>query len=153
MKALPHLLMATALVATPALFPAAVSAADLIVGFTLDADTLDPANHRKRETETIIRNMYDGLLTRDANMLVVPEIAESMTQISPTEYDFKIRSGIKFHDGSELTAEDVKFTFDRVVQEGGMGDGVTSPRKGLMGPVASVTVTAPDTVRFTLSEP
>jgi peptide/nickel transport system substrate-binding protein len=152
MKALPRLLMATALAATPALFPSAVVAEDLIVGFTLDADTLDPANHRKRETETIIRNLYDGLLTRDANMLVVPEIAESMTQVSATEYDFKIRAGVMFHDGSTLTAEDVKYTLDRVVVENAMG-GQTSPRQGLMGPVASVSVTAPDTVRITLKEP
>ena len=58
MTALPRLLMATALAALPIL-PAPVAAEDLIVGFTLDADTLDPANHRKRETETVIRNMYD----------------------------------------------------------------------------------------------
>ncbi|SDF70694.1 peptide/nickel transport system substrate-binding protein [Salipiger thiooxidans] len=128
-------------------------AADLTVGFTLDADTLDPANHRKRETETIIRNLYDGLVTRDSNMVVVPEIAESITQVSPTEYDFKLRQGVKFHDGSEMTAEDVKFTFDRITQDGGMGDGVTSPRQGLMGPVASVDIVADDTVRISLSEP
>ena len=72
MKALPHLLLATALATCPGIFPAAVWAEDLIIGFTLDADTLDPANHRKRETETIIRNIYDGLLMRDANMFVVP---------------------------------------------------------------------------------
>lgn len=152
MKQLPRLLMATALAASPAIFSSTATAEDLVIGFTLDADTLDPANHRKRETETIIRNIYDGLLTRDPNMLVVPEIAESMTQVSATEYDFKIRPGIKFHDGSTLTAEDVKFTLDRVTVEGAM-EGQTSPRKGLMGPVASVTVTAPDTVRITLSEP
>jgi peptide/nickel transport system substrate-binding protein len=99
MTALSRLMMATALATCP-VAPAAL-AADLIVGFTLDADTLDPANHRKRETETIIRNIHDGLLTRDPNMVVVPEIAESMTQVSPTVYDFKIRSGIKFHDGSD----------------------------------------------------
>ncbi|MFC7705443.1 ABC transporter substrate-binding protein [Plastorhodobacter daqingensis] len=152
MKTLPRLLMATALAFSPALMPTTVSAADLIVGFTRDADTLDPANHRNRETETIIRNLHDGLLTRDANMLVVPEIAESMTQISATEYEFKIRSGIKFHDGSEMTAEDVKFTLDRIALEGAMG-GQTSPRQSLIGPVASVEVTAPDTVRIVLSEP
>ncbi|MCF8486999.1 MAG: ABC transporter substrate-binding protein [Rhodobacteraceae bacterium] len=152
MNALPRLLLATALATCPGIFPAAVLAEDLIIGFTLDADTLDPANHRKRETETIIRNIYDGLLTRDANMLVVPEIAESMTQVSATEYDFKIRSGIKFHDGTMLTAEDVKFTLDRITVEGAMG-GQTSPRQGLMGPVASVEVTAADTVRITLKEP
>lgn len=151
MTRLHKLLTASALAFCTAM-PAAW-AADLTVGFTLDADTLDPANHRKRETETIIRNMYDGLLTRDSNMIVVPEIAESITQVSPTEYDFKLRKGVKFHDGSEMTAEDVKFTFDRVTQDGGMGDGVTSPRQGLMGPVASVDIVAEDTVRITLSEP
>ncbi|MDT8858088.1 ABC transporter substrate-binding protein [Paracoccaceae bacterium Fryx2] len=150
MTTLQRLMTATALALCPVL-PA--QAADLIVGFTLDADTLDPANHRKRETETVIRNLYDGLLTRDANMVVVPEIAESMTQVSPTVYDFKIRSGIKFHDGTEMTAEDVKFTLDRVTVEGAMGDGQTSPRQSLMGPVASVEVLDGTTVRINLKEP
>lgn len=153
MNALPRLLLATALAASPALLPDRVAADDLIVGFTLDADTLDPANHRKRETETIIRNLYDGLVTRDANMLVVPELAESITQVSATEYDFRIRKGVKFHDGTDLTAEDVKFTLDRVVKDGGMAEGVTSPRQGLMGPVSSIDVIDGDTVRITLKEP
>ncbi|WP_313137576.1 ABC transporter substrate-binding protein [Paracoccus jeotgali] len=133
------------------LTPAA--AVDLRIGFSVDADTLDPANHRNRPNETIIRNMFDGLLTRDSQMKVVPEIAESIVQVSPTEYDFKIRSGVKFHDGTEMTAEDVKFTLDRVVQEGGMGDGQTSPRQGLMGPVDKVDVVDGNTVRITLTEP
>jgi peptide/nickel transport system substrate-binding protein len=150
MKSLYRALLASAVVLATAL-PAA-HAADLVVGFTLDADTLDPANHRKRETETIIRNMYDGLLTRDPDMKVVPEIAESYVQVSPTVYDFKIRSGIKFHDGSEMTAEDVKFTLDRITVEGAM-EGQTSPRQGLMGPVESVEVVDASTVRINLKEP
>lgn len=151
MTRLNRLFLASALafsVAAPA-----VMAQDLTVGFTLDADTLDPANHRKRETETLIRNIYDGLLTRDGDMKVVPEIAESMTQVSPTEYDFKIRQGIKFHDGSDMTVEDVKFTLDRIVLEGGMGGGVTSPRQGLTGPVDKVDILDDTTVRITLKEP
>ncbi|MBW6507542.1 MAG: ABC transporter substrate-binding protein [Rhodobacteraceae bacterium] len=150
MTTLQRLLLASAMALGPVATGA--QAADLVVGFTLDADTLDPANHRKRETETIIRNLYDGLLTRDANMVVVPEIAESMTQVSPTVYDFKIRPGIKFHDGTAMTAEDVKFTLDRVTVENAM-EGVTSPRQSLMGPVASVEVVGDDTVRITLKEP
>lgn len=145
-----QLMMATALALCP-IFPA--QAADLMVGFTLDADTLDPANHRKRETETIIRNLYDGLVTRDASMVVVPELAESIKQVSPTVYDFKIRSGVKFHDGTEMTAVDVKFTLDRITVEGAMGDGQTSPRQSLMGPVASVEIVDGITVRITLKEP
>lgn len=151
MKTLHKMLTAAAVAAcfgTPAAW-----ATDLTVGFTLDANTLDPANHRKRETETIIRNMYDGILTRDANMKVVPQIAESMVQVSPTVYDFKIRKGIKFHDGSDLTADDVKFTIDRITEDGGMGNGQTSPRQSLMGPVAGTEVIDGDTVRITLKEP
>ena len=51
-------------------------AAELRVGFTTDPLTLDPANHRSRETENIIRNMYDGVLTRDSKMTIEPELAE-----------------------------------------------------------------------------
>ncbi|GGH63319.1 ABC transporter substrate-binding protein [Frigidibacter albus] len=147
-----HRIALASTVALCAAMPVA-EAKDLTVGFTLDADTLDPANHRKRETETIIRNLYDGIVTRDANMQVVPEIAESMTQVSPTEYDFKIREGIKFHDGTEMTAEDVKFSLDRITVDGAMGDGQTSPRQGLMGPVDKVEVIDGTTVRITLKEP
>ena len=131
----------------------AVQAQELIVGFTYDPDTLDPANHRNRETQTVIRNMYDGILTRDSEMNIHPEIAESFEQVSPTVYDFKIRSGITFHDGTPLTVEDVKFTLDRLTQEGGMGDGQTSPRQSLVGPVESVEIIGDDTVRINLSEP
>jgi peptide/nickel transport system substrate-binding protein len=136
-----------------ALWPAAaVQAQDIVVGFTADALTLDPANHRHRDTETIIRNMSDGLLTRDPNMQVVPELAESFSQFSPVLYEFKLRQGVKFHSGDEMTAEDVAFTFNRIVQEGAMG-GETSPRKGLLGPVESVEVIDAETVHFHLASP
>lgn len=131
----------------------AAHASEVRVGFSSDADTLDPANHRNRETETIIRNMYDGLVTRDSAMNVVPEIAESFTQVSPTVYEFKLRGGVKFHDGSDLTAEDIKFTFDRLITEGAMGDDQTSPRKSLLGPLQSVDIVDATTLRFNLESP
>jgi peptide/nickel transport system substrate-binding protein len=145
-----RLLLATAVAAF--LPSAGLQASDIRVGFTTDALTLDPANHRNRDTETIIRNLYDGILTRDGDMKIVPEIAESWTQTSPTTFEFVIRKGIKFHDGSELTAEDVKFTLDRLTVEGAMGDGQTSPRKSLLGPLQSVAVDG-DKLTVTLSEP
>lgn len=130
-----------------------LQAEELRIGFARDADTLDPGNHRNRETETIIRNMYDGVLTRDSSMVIHPEIAESYKQVSPTEYDFVIRDGIKFHDGSDLTVEDVKFTLERLFEEGGMGDGQTSPRQSLLGPMESVEILDSNTLRVHLSEP
>ena len=57
-----------------------------------------------------------------------------------------------FHDGSDLTAEDVKFTFDRLTKEGAMG-GQTSPRQSLLGPLQDVEVVDDHTVRFKLASP
>ncbi|WP_299614871.1 ABC transporter substrate-binding protein [Pelagibius sp.] len=131
---------------------AAAEAAELRIGFTADALTLDPANHRNRETQTIIRNMHDGLLTRDSQMNVVPELAESWTALDPTTYEFKLRRGVAFHDGSPMTAADVKFTFDRLTGEGAM-DGQTSPRKSLLGPLKEVKVIDDRTFHMILEEP
>lgn len=134
------------------LIAGSASAADLRVGFSQDALTLDPANHRKRETETIIRNMCDGLLTRDSAMNIVPEVAESYKQIDARTWELKLRKGVKFHSGAVLTADDVKFTLDRLTQDNAMG-GQTSPRKDLLGPVSGVDVVDPQTVRIRLSSP
>ena len=142
-----NLVLATASAAIIALPLADATAADIRVGYTQDAKTLDPANHRSRITEGIIRNMYDGLVARDDQMRVWPELAESYNQIDETTYDFKLRKGVKFHDGSEMTSEDVKFTFDRLTKDGAMG-GQTSPRKSLLGPMAETSVVDKYTVRF-----
>jgi len=49
----------------------------IVVGLYQDVISLDPANHRNRTSETVIRNMFDGLVTRGPDMKIVPEIAES----------------------------------------------------------------------------
>lgn len=126
----------------------------LVVGIRATIESLDPANHRNRIAETVIRNMFDGLVTRTPDGRVVPEIAESWEAISPTLWEFKIRKGITFHNGEPLTADDVKFTFDRIITEGGLGNGKSSPRKaGLLDPVTKVEKVDDYTVRFHLSAP
>lgn len=132
--------------------PTSAAAQELRVGFTVDAMTLDPANHRNRETQTIIRNMYDGVLTRDSKMNILPELAESWTQIDPQTYEFKIRQGVTFHDGTPMTVEDIKFTFERLTVENAMG-GQTSPRKSLLGPLDTIEIVDDQTVRMNLSAP
>ena len=127
-------------------------AAELKVGFSADALTMDPGNHRNRETETIIRNMYDGLLTRDAAMRVVPQLLESWEAIDSRTYEARLRKGIRFHDDSPLTADDVQFTFERLIKPGAVA-GRTSPRKSLLGPLKSVQVLDPYTIRFVLNKP
>lgn len=134
------------------ILPAAAGATDLRVGISQDIVTLDPANHRSRITESAIHNIYDAVVTRTDSMQVVPEIAESFTQIDAVTWEAKIRPGITFHDGSPLTAEDVAFTFDRLTKDGAM-DGQTSPRKSLVGPVADTEIVDELTVRFRLANP
>lgn len=114
--------------------------------------TMDPGNYRDRDTETVIRNVFDALVTRTWDGEVIPEIAESWETPDPTTYVFKIREGIKFHNGEALDADDVVFTFERILQENGIG-GQTSPRLGLLGPLASVVKNDDYTVTFTLENP
>ncbi|MBM3526335.1 MAG: ABC transporter substrate-binding protein, partial [Alphaproteobacteria bacterium] len=122
------------------------------VGYSSDVVTLDPGNHRSRVTESVLLNIYDAVVARTDDMRVVPEIAESLTQIDARTWEAKLRRGIKFQDGSEMTAADVKFTFDRLTKDGAM-DGKTSPRKSLVGPLADTVVVDSHTVRFVLETP
>ena len=81
---------------------------------------------------------------------IVPDLAESWT-ISPDGkvYEFKLRSGVKFHDGSALTSHDVKASLDHVIFP---PTGVTSPRRAVYRQVASVEAPNPGTVRVTLKQ-
>lgn len=120
-------------------------AAEIRVGFSQDAQTLDPGNHRNRETETIIRNLCDGLLTRDSAMKIVPELAESYRQIDGTTWEFRIHKGLTTHSGAPFTARDVAFSLERLTKENALG-GQTSPRKSLLGPLVSAQATDDATV-------
>ena len=114
--------------------------------------TMDPANHRSRIVENVLRNIFDSLVTVTPAGETILELAESVEQIDDLTWEFKVRQGVTFHNGDPLTAEDVAFRFNRVVVEGAM-DGATSPRKALMGAVREVTVEDDYTVRFHLSAP
>jgi peptide/nickel transport system substrate-binding protein len=136
------------LAATPA---DAAGVAEIRVGFSQDAVTLDPARPGNSLTETIVRNMYDGLVTRAPDMRLVPELAESWHLVDPNTYEFRLRPGVHFQDGSPLTADDVKFTIDRVLN--GKIGGQVSPRRDLLGPLERVDIIDPRTVRFVMKVP
>lgn len=122
---------------------------ELVVGslsIALDADvqTLDPAMHRSRTVEAVVRNICDGLVARDAEMRYVPQLAAGWEVEGEDRWVFKLREGVKFHNGDSFTAEDVKFTIDRII---GAIEGVPpSPRKDLLGPVTGAEVRDPQTV-------
>ena len=123
----------------------------IVVGMAADGIlTLDPAGMRDRATETVIRNMFDGLVTRTVDGRVVSEIAESWAWCRDTEYVFNIRQGIKFHNGDALTADDVVFSFDRVIE---MEPWEAEPRLRDFLALAAVEKVDSHTVKFELSSP
>ena len=125
----------------------------IVVGMnTNHFHALDPAMYRGRETETMIRNMFDGLVGRTHDGKVVPELAESRQQVDGTTYIFTLRKGPKFHNGDPVTAADVVFTFERVLEPNGIS-GKSSPRKGLLGPLTKVEKVNDKQVRFILANP
>jgi peptide/nickel transport system substrate-binding protein len=87
-----------------------------------DTDTLDPAWNYESAGDAIIDNIYDQLVVyegADASK-IVPELAESWELSDDgSVYTFKIRDGVKFHEGQDLTASDVAYSFQRGVLQGG----------------------------------
>lgn len=106
-----------------------------------DALTLDP--HSQNEAPTIAMNgqMYESLVTRDADLLLQPELAESWTP-GPDGWTFNLRKGVKFHDGSDFTAEDVAFSFERASHE-------ASDYKEQIKSIASIEIIDDYTIKFT----
>lgn len=114
--------------------------------------SLDPTDYRDRITQMVLKNLFDSLTTRDARMAVVPQLAESWRTVNDTTWEFRLKRGVRFHNGDPFTAEDVRYTLDRVIREGGL-DGRTSPRKGLLGRLAGVTVIDSHTVHIRTENP
>ena len=127
--------------------------ATFIVALAEAPTSLDPADHRSRASETVIRNMFDGLVTRDTRSGVHLELAESMEWIDDTTLEVALRQGVTFHNGEDMTAEDVVFTFERIINENAIEypEPHTSPRKGLIAPLESVEQIDDYTVRLNFS--
>ncbi len=111
----------------------------LVVALARAPSGIDPADHSSREAETVIRNMYDGLVTRDNTSGVHMEIAESINWLDTKTLEIKLRKGVKFHDGSELKADDVIFTFNRQTADKAIEfpQPHTALRKSFLGPLSS----------------
>lgn len=87
----------------------------LIWGQGADVTSFDPHIGKETPAVEVTDQIFDTLTMLDEKGEVHPQIAESWEAISDTEYAFKIRKGIKFHDGSDLTVEDVKYSLERAI--------------------------------------
>jgi peptide/nickel transport system substrate-binding protein len=97
--------------------------------------------------------MYDTLLRRSPKdgQTIIPDLAHRW-EISPDgkKYTFHLRKGVKFHDGADFTAEDVKATYERIARP---PKGVVIPRTPLFSTVGDIVVLNPHTIEFRLTEP
>jgi peptide/nickel transport system substrate-binding protein len=123
-------------------------AGTLVVAQGTDIATGDPAKSTELATIAVLANIYDTLVHRDANLNLKPGLALSWRAADPTTWEFKLRNGVKFHDGEPFTAEAVKFSFERML------DPATHwPGAGSLRLIKAVTVVNDGTVRFTTSQP
>lgn len=128
---------------------AAFAKSDITVALQLEPPHLDPTSAAAGAIDSVLySNVFEGLTRFMADGSVVAGLAESW-DISEDglSYTFKLRSGVSFHDGSAMDAEDVKFSLDRARAEDS-----TNAQKALYAGITEVSVVDPMTVKLTLAE-
>jgi peptide/nickel transport system substrate-binding protein len=94
-----------------------------------DVQSMDPHSLNETLQLSFTGNIYEGLVGRGKDMALVPSLATKWTQTAPTVWRFELRKGVKFHDGTPFTADDVVFSFKRGQSDGSDMKGYTSPIK------------------------
>src|SRR4029453_7607234 len=123
----------------------------LTIALPNHAPTLDPHMHFERVGVLVNINMFDSLLHRSAKLEFEPSLALSWKALSATPGEFKLRKGVKFHDGSTMTAEDVKYSFDRVLEPG--QEKKKSPQYGNVRAIKEVKIVDADTIQLITDKP
>ncbi|MCW8176504.1 ABC transporter substrate-binding protein [Verminephrobacter aporrectodeae] len=83
-----------------------------------DALSMDPYSTNNTFTNAFMGNIYEGLVRFNDKVQIEPALAESWSALSPTLWRFKLRRGVKFHNGEAMTADDVVFSWQRVMTPG-----------------------------------
>jgi peptide/nickel transport system substrate-binding protein len=87
----------------------------LTIAFPSTPETIDPHQFRSVLTGSIINLMGEGLVTRDPKTMELrPVLAESWRNVNPLTWEYRLRRGVKFHNGEPFDAESVKFTIERI---------------------------------------
>lgn len=87
---------------------------DLMLGLRAGPDSIDPHWSTLGSQAEALRHVFDTLVDVDETLQLKPGLAVSWEAIDDTTWDFKMREGVKFHDGSDFDAEDVKFSIERI---------------------------------------
>ncbi len=136
----------------------------MIVTYKDDVSTLDPAIGYDWQNWSMIKSLFNGLMDyKPGTTELIPDLAEKVDLSDDgLTYTFKLRRGVKFHNGREVTAEDVKYSIERSVnpetQSPGQGffasiAGFDDMTSGKAKELSGITVVDPYTIRIQLSRP
>ena len=128
---------------------ATASAQELKIGLSAEASALDPHYHNLTPNIQLATQVFERLTDQDKNQVPQPMLAESWKALNDTTWEFKLRKGVKFADGSDFTANDVIYSFCRVPKvENSPSSFVVATR-----PVETMTAPDPNTVIITTATP
>nr|WP_250813185.1 ABC transporter substrate-binding protein [Neorhizobium tomejilense] len=107
--------ISVAVIVSMPLVAAAQSTSTVVIAQAADAYSMDPAKHSAFPTANILFQIYDGLVTQNEKGEISPALATSWSNPDPLTWRFKLREGVKFHNGEAFNAAAVKYTFDRAL--------------------------------------
>jgi peptide/nickel transport system substrate-binding protein len=140
--------LAAMLAAVPLTTPAAGERA-VAIGLQAAITSIDPHFHNLSPNNSMLVHIFEPLIQRDANQKLVPGLATSWKAVDDLTWEFKLRKGVKFHDGSPFTAEDVVFTLNRVPNVPNSPSSFATFTK----PIVGVKVVDPHTIVFRTATP
>ncbi len=112
-------------------------------------NSLDPHYYNATPNSMVALHFFDTLVARDEQARLLPGLAESWRAISDTVWEFRLRSGVKWHDGRDFTADDVAFTIERVPNVPNSPSSFASQVRD----IARVEIVDPLTIRFHTERP
>jgi peptide/nickel transport system substrate-binding protein len=138
---------AAAIVAAAYALP--LAAANLTIGLGTDVTALDPHYHNLTPNNNVASHLFGYLVQRNEKSQPEPGLATEWKAIDPTTWEFKLRRGVKFHDGSEFTAADVVASIERVPKV----PNSPSPFTAYTKQIQKIEVVDPYTIRFKTALP
>ncbi len=124
-------------------------AADLTIGLATDITAIDPHYHNVTPNNSVAFHIFGYLVQRNEKSQLEPGLATEWKTIDPLTWEFKLRHGVKFHDGSDFTAADVVASIERVPAV----PNSPSPFTAYTKQIKEIIVVDPYTVRFRTATP